>query len=194
MKDKYIIDCVNISENMWSGFVVSNVDEDFGTYESISRVSGALDKLLYGMSNNNKYGIVINDVKRKGDRKYTARVYSIPIRSAMECINESDAIDYVNNARVYAFYHQKSGHGCLVLNDKAMVSVERLFVLQHYVQVEPVFYYTKNKQKVSQISFSYDMFFSDKRQAENMIPYLFDGCVHVEQILIDPRNDARFIL
>lgn len=164
------------------------------TYSRIEMYGKKLEDVLHNLRNGNPYNIQIADMLRKGDRKYTARLYQIPIVMVMETVNYEDAREMGLHNGNYSILMQKDGQGCLLINRKAVMTIERLFVIKHEIMDGTMpFYYDRRGNKTSELSFNYDMFFSDSKQAMDKQTHLYDGCAHVEKLFIDYRFDSRCV-
>lgn len=176
----------------YSGITVYGLDATNGTYRSAEIIGGKLVDFLKNMRDSNKYNIQIANMKRKGDRNYTARYYQIPYKNIMETWNYGDAREMGLANQNFSIYRQEGGQGCLVVNAGACAVVERLYVIKHEIADGSIpFYYDKKGNPCSQLSFNYDMFFSASKQALDKQTHIYDGCTHIETIFVDPRFDPK---
>ena len=170
------------------------VDPDLGTYERYERERGIASELFRNLRGDNKFDIAISDKKRKGDRNYTARYYMVPFRMVTEIPCYMEAREYQSTHTNALLYCQENGQGFLAIENKfgLVALVVRLYVIKHEVNDGTEhFYYDKDLNKCSLLSFDFNLFYSDSKQARNKQQFIMDKCTHIETVYMNAACDDK---
>ena len=191
--ERRIIDSIDLNTGTWSGVIVHGLDEDDMTYSSIERERGTLDQLLNKLREDNIAGIKIFNVRRRRERSYTAKVYVVPLTMFIEALEEEVGRELSYERKGISVYAQKDGQGFLITQSRGCQTVERVYVIKHEIADGTIpFWYDHKKQPCATLCASYDICFSDYRQASLFCEHLWDRCVRIDKLYIDPRFDVRF--
>ena len=187
-----IVDKNNIYRE-YKSIIINGIDYESKTYKVSEYSRGSIKELLKNLHNDNKYNIKVANIPRETDRNYTAKYFQIPVTAIAKVYNydEANEISAENNLEIYT---QIDGQEYMLIGRTTYELIVRLYILTHNIGDNRLpYFFDRRGNRVSQLSFKQDMFFSDYKQAYNKQQHIFDFS-KIEEIFINPDYDLKTIV